>query len=89
MIGTILTDIAEGFGSFAPAFAGALLETFIALFFTSASEGGAISGLTPLGEISIVFMVIGMVYWAMPKVCGWFKATWKKRSERKAEAAKK
>lgn len=77
-IAEFLTDIAEGLTTFLPAFATAMVDTFIKLFFTVASEGGAVTGLNPLGTITVAFFVIGLGRKIVPTVLGWLKARSKK-----------
>lgn len=82
MITSIFTDIATGLGSLVPAFFGALLEGFETLFITGTGESIA---LTPVGQIAVVFIVIGMTYKIMPTVVGWLRL----RASRRKKRAKK
>lgn len=81
MITGIFTDIASGLGSLVPAFFGAMLEAFTSLFIQTGTEG-AIT-LTPVGQIAIVFIVIGMCYKIAPTVLSWLKLGMAKRKARK------
>lgn len=83
MLTQIFTDIATGLGSLVPSFFGALLEGFSTLFI--ASTEGAVS-LTPVGEIAIAFIVIGMVYKIAPTVIGWLRLRMSKRRAKKSRA---
>lgn len=88
MFSDIFTDIATGLGELVPAFFGALLEGFTKLFLTTTGEGAsAVTKLTPVGEIAIVFIVIGMVYKIMPTVVGWLKLGISKKKKSKAKKA--
>lgn len=88
MFSSIFTDIATGLGELVPAFFGALLEGFTKLFLSTTGEGSsAVTKLTPVGEIAIVFIVIGMVYKIMPTVVGWLKLGISKRKKSKAKKA--
>lgn len=85
MFSDIFTDIATGLGELVPAFFGALLEGFTKLFLTTTGEGAsAVTKLTPVGEIAIVFIVIGMVYKIMPTVVGWLRLGVSRRKRRRA-----
>ena len=83
MISTILTDIASGLGTLVPAFFKALLDGFTGLFVETVE--GAVS-LTPVGEVAITFIIIGMVYKIAPTVVGWLRLSMAKRKRRKARA---
>ena len=89
MISEIFTDIATGLGDLVPAFFGALLEGFTKLFLvTTTGEGSTtVTKLTPVGEVAIVFIVIGMVYKILPTVVGWLRLGISKRKRRKAKKA--
>ena len=87
MISTILSDIASGLGTLVPAFFKALLDGFTQLFVSTTGEGAtAVTKLTPVGEIAILFIIIGMVYKIAPTVVGWLRLTMRKRKARKARA---
>lgn len=75
-IGAILTEIAEGLASWLPALATSLVETFMALFFTTA-EGA--TTLNTLGAVSIAFFIIGLGFRVLPAVLGWLRARWTAR----------
>lgn len=83
MISSILTDIASGLGTLVPAFFKALLDGFTGLFV--ATGEGSVS-LTPVGEVAILFIIIGMVYKITPTVVGWLRLSMAKRKRRKARA---
>lgn len=86
MISEIFTDIATGLGDLVPAFFGALLEGFTKLFLVTTGEGSAaVTKLTPVGEVAIVFIVIGMVYKILPTVVGWLRLGISRRKKRKAK----
>ncbi len=88
MITEIFSDIATGLGSLVPAFFGALLEGFTKLFITTTGEGAsAVTKLTPVGEIGVVFIVIGMCYKILPTVIGWLRLRVAARKKRKASRA--
>lgn len=87
MISTVLGDIASGLGTLVPAFFKALLDGFTGLFVITTGEGAsAVTKLTPVGEIAIVFIIIGMVYKIAPTVVGWLRLSMRKRKARKAKA---
>ena len=88
MISEIFTDIATGLGDLVPAFFGALLEGFTKLFLVTTGEGAsAVTKLTPVGEVAVVFIVIGMVYKILPTVVGWLRLGISRRKRRKAKKA--
>ena len=80
MIGEILGGIAEGLGSFVPAFFKALLDGFMSLFLDTS---GTDILLNPLGQMAIAFIVIGMVIGFAPKIFGLLKTGWAGRKARK------
>lgn len=84
MISTVLGDIATGLGTLVPAFFKALLDGFTGLFIATGTEGAVT--LTPVGEIAITFIIIGMVYKIAPTVVGWLRLSMAKRKRRKARA---
>lgn len=87
-ISELLTDIGEGIGTFLPALVKALLDGFVNLFFTTATEGGAITGLSALGIVSVVFIIIGMCKAFLPGILAWFRTKWKSRGSRRAKRAR-
>ena len=84
MISAVLGDIASGLGTLVPAFFKALLDGFTGLFVATGTEGAV--ALTPVGEIAITFIIIGMVYKIAPTVVGWLRLSMAKRKRRKARA---
>lgn len=85
MFTTILTDIVTGLGTFVPAFFKALLDGFVALFVSPASDGGTIS-LTAVGGVALVFIVIGITYKILPTVVGWLRLRVRARKAKRARA---
>ena len=83
MISAVLGDIASGLGTLVPAFFKALLDGFTGLFV--ATTEGAVK-LTPVGEIAITFIIIGMVYKIAPTVVGWLRLSMAKRKRKKARS---
>lgn len=84
MISTLFTDIATGLGIIVPAFFGALLEGATTLFF-NVGEAGVIT-LTPVGQLAIVFITLGITYKIAPTVVGWLRLQYKNRKSRKRRA---
>lgn len=73
-IGSIISSFGQGILSLLPMFGEALVETFLALFFTSTvAEGATTYALNPLGMISIFYLVISACYKFIPTIVGWFK----------------
>ena len=88
MITEVITDISTGLGSLVPAFFKALLDGFTNLFLVTTGEGAsAVTKLTPVGDIAIVFIVIGMTYKIMPTVIGWLRLRAGKRRKRARKGA--
>ena len=86
-ISTFLTQIATGLASFFPALAGALANGFVALFFTTGTND-AVTGLNPLGIISISFFSVGLAQKFLPGVLSWLKARWRSARARRARRAR-
>ena len=84
MITSIITDIASGLGALVPAFFKALLDGFTSLFIDSSAE---VVKLTPVGDVAILFIVIGMVYRIMPTVVGWLRLRASRRKKRARKSA--
>lgn len=82
MISIVISDIATGLGSLVPAFFKALLDGFTSLFIAT----GETAKLTAVGEVAIVFIIIGMVYKIAPTVVGWLRLSMRKRKSRKSRA---
>lgn len=82
MISSVIGDIATGLGALVPAFFKALLDGFTSLFIAT----GETTKLTAVGEIAIVFIIIGMVYKIAPTVVGWLRLSMRKRKARKSRA---
>ena len=85
MFTKILGDIGTGLGSFLPSLVKSLVDGFISLFFVT-SETGGVESLNALGEVSLVFIVIGMGIKFVPMIAGWLRL--KSKSLRKRKAAK-
>lgn len=75
-IAELLGEIGSGIGTFLPALLEALLDGFVQLFFVTGTDA-AITGLSALGEVSIVFFVISLCRQFIPGVLSWFKTKWK------------
>lgn len=88
MLSTIFTDIASGLTSFIPAFFGAILLAFQILFMNPTTVDGVTtySGLSPIGEIAIVFITMGIAYKVLPTVVGWLRL--RVRAYKRARRAK-
>lgn len=75
-VGAFLAEISGGLLGFIPEFGKALLQTFLALFFTfTTAEGGAVTvtGLSILGVIAVSFLVISLTMQLLPTVLGWLR----------------
>lgn len=82
-IGTFLTELATGLTAWVPAFAKAIYDAFIALFFLT-GEAGAITGFNPLGIIALGLMVIGFVWKIIPTALGFLRMQMKRAKARRA-----
>lgn len=76
---SFLTEIGEGIASWLPSLASTLVDTFMALFFTTSGE--TIS-LNTLGGVCVAFFVIGLGFRCLPAVLGWLRARWASRKRR-------
>lgn len=81
MLSSVLTDIASGLGTLVPAFFQALLVGFTDLFIKT-GESGTVT-LTPVADIAIIFLVIGMVYKIAPTVIGWLRLQMAKKGKKR------
>lgn len=79
-ITNFLTEIADGIGSWLPELATTLVETFMALFFTTGTDG---TTLNTLGAVCVSFFIIGLGFRVLPAVLGWLRARWTARKSRK------
>lgn len=83
-ISQLLTDIGTGIGSFLPTFMKALLDGFVAIFFDTPAAGGASAGLSLVGVVALVFIIIGACYKFIPTILRWLRlGTAKLRGRRK------
>ena len=56
---------------------------FTTIFIDSTAETVA---LTPVGDVALAFIIIGMVYKIAPTVVGWLRLSMRKRKARKSRA---
>lgn len=84
-IAELLADIGEGLGTFLPSLVKAMVDGFVGLFFTSGAEGGAITGLSAVGIVSLTFFIVGLGYKAIPTIAGWLKLKARARKKRRAK----
>lgn len=75
----VLSDLGGGLGTFVPSFFSALLNGFSTLFVDS-------NGLTNVGTIALVFIVIGITYKILPTVIGWLRLKVRSGRRKKARA---
>lgn len=80
----VITDIATGLGELVPAFSKALLDGFTSIFI-STTEAGSV--LSPVGQIAIVFICLGICYKILPTVIGWLRLYASKRKSRRKKSA--
>lgn len=83
-ISGVIGDIATGLGDLVPAFFKALLDGFTSIFLVTA-EGGATT-LSPVGQVAIVFICLGICYKVLPTVIGWLRLYASKRKTRRKKA---
>lgn len=75
-VGSFLAEISGGLLGFVPEFGKALLQCFLALFFTfTVAEGGAqtVTGLSILGVVAVSLLVISLTMQLLPTVLGWLR----------------
>lgn len=82
MLSNFFTSLGSALTSFVEMLVKMIVDLFKGLFCTVGEEG-AITGITPIAEIAIVFIAIGMVYKMLPTVIGWFRL--RSRTGRKAK----
>lgn len=70
MITSILSDLGTGLASFGTSFVTALVAMFKGLFFT---VGESTTQLNELGQVAIVFVIVGLVTGWVKVVAGWLK----------------
>lgn len=68
-----LNEVGSGLGTWLLSLAETLVDTFIALFFTT-SEGA--TGLNTFGAVVISFFIIGLGFRVLPAILGWLRARW-------------
>lgn len=78
-----LTELGAGLASWLPTLAEALVDTFMALFFTTDTNG---TTLNTLGSVSLAFFIIGLGFRVLPAVLGWLRTKWTARKGRKRRA---
>lgn len=78
-----LTELGAGLASWLPTLAEALVDTFMALFFSTDTNG---TTLNTLGGVSLAFFIIGLGFRVLPAVLGWLRAKWTARKGRKRRA---
>ena len=84
MFSDLISDLGSGIGSLLPAFMKSFLDGFVKLFFVTASEGGAITGLSPVGDIALMFITLGIAYKFIPTVVGWLRLKAQKGGKRRS-----
>lgn len=86
MLSNFFTSLGAALTSFVQMLATMIIDLFKSLFCVT-SEQGAITGLTPVAEIAIVFIAIAMCYKMLPTVIGWFRLRAKtgRKAKRKAK----
>lgn len=76
---TFLGDLGEGIAAWLPQLGKTLVDTFMALFFTT---GEGTTGLNALGAVCISFFIIGLGFRCLPAVLGWLRARWTSKKRR-------
>lgn len=78
---TVLTDLVPSLGT-------AIVGLFTELFLVTA-EGGAITGLSPVGIIAVFFLAYNFCIGLLPRVMSLMRLGWSKIKARKGRRTKK
>lgn len=90
MFSDLISDLGTGIGSLLPNFMKAFLDGFVKLFFTvTTAEGGAttITGISPVGDVALMFIVLGISYRFIPIIVGWLRLKALNRRSRRSRRA--
>lgn len=84
----LISNLGTGIGSLLPAFMKAFLDGFVSLFFVKGTgEGAGITGLSTVGEVALVFIVLGIAYKFIPTIVGWLRLKTRKGGKRRSRRA--
>lgn len=88
MFSNLIADLGTGIGTLLPNFMKSFLDGFVNLFFVKGTgENAAITGLSVVGEVALMFIVLGIAYKFIPTIIGWLRLksrSGKKRRSRRA-----
>ena len=88
MFTNLISDLGAGIGSLLPTFMKAFLDGFVNLFFVKGTgENAAINGLSAVGEIALMFIVLGIAYKFIPTIVGWLRLKSQKGKSRRSRKA--
>lgn len=83
----MLTEIGTGIGSFLPSVMSALLHGFESIFLVTTGTGEtAVTTLSPVGTIALLFIIIGACYKFIPTIVGWLRLSVKRKARKKARS---
>ena len=88
MFTELINNLGTGIGSLLPNFMKAFLDGFIKLFFVMGTgENPAITGLSVVGEVALMFIVLGIAYKFIPTIVGWLKLKCRRGGKRRSRRA--
>ena len=88
MFTELITDLGTGIGSLLPNFMKSFLDGFVKLFFVMGTgENPTITGLSAVGDIALMFIVLGIAYKFIPTIVGWLRLKSQKGGKRRARRA--
>ena len=88
MFSNLIADLGTGIGTLLPNFMKSFLDGFVSLFFVKGTgENPAITGLSVVGEVALMFIVLGIAYKFIPTIVGWLRLKSQNRRSRRSRRA--
>ena len=88
MFSNLIADLGTGIGTLLPNFMKSFLDGFVSLFFVKGTgENPAITGLSVVGEVALMFIVLGIAYKFIPTIVGWLRLKCRRGSKRRSRRA--
>ena len=88
LFSNLIADLGTGIGTLLPNFMKSLLDGFVNLFFVKGTgENAAITGLSVVGEVALMFIVLGIAYKFIPTIVGWLRLKTRKGGKRRSRRA--